>query len=693
MLETENKVLTIARNTMPALKASAMRDFFYILDSKFGLYNEADHNKTLNEYHLNNNLVEFIGVNQADRVRGRKRNWLFLNEANENSLESWRQLAFRTTDKIVLDYNPSDAFSWIYDDVETRDDCDLFVTTYKDNPFLEKSLIDEIERLKDADADYWNIYGLGQIGAGGSRIFTHWREISDELFPFDKGQKVYGLDFGYNHPTALVEVTYLDNTLYWREILCESKLTTSDLIEKLKLYPRHKIIADAAEPKTIEEIKRAGFKIEPADKKSVSNTIDFIKSKPLKIHEASQNLLRQIKRYSWKTDKAGDLTDEVVKFDDDCCFVAGTMVETMRGEKPIETITTSDYVLTRKGYRKVSSCGITAKDAEVLTITLSNGKTLTATPNHPVWIEGKGFTNLDAVRYNDYLLESKSLWKSSNLNQVKKLSVSDLTGLFTDDTRKLKVAQTKVILSAELPTRSVDTIRYTETFGNFTTEKFQTVSKFTTKTATRLITLLKTWKRYLRRSIWNTTHLLQDSDKRLPIKKQLNTCLKKQGKRLSYGIARKRGIYGTLNTVKGFLEIWNLPNLNVNSVNLLSALSIQQMPAFALTNANQQIEGQSTLTLSRSNAENAEKSLVLTNIRSKNIVPSNVALNGASVVKIQKEAKHQTVYNLTVDEVPEYFANGFLVHNCDAARYGSFDFNQPVFKQMPVQETILSRRF
>jgi phage terminase large subunit len=308
------KTLTIARNTMPALRASAMRDFFEILES-MGLYSEANHNKSNNEYTFNGNLIEFIGVDQSERVRGRKRNYLFLNEANENTLESFRQLSFRTTDKIVLDYNPSDAFSWIYDDVETRDDCELFVTTYKDNPFLEPSLVSEIERLKDADQEYWNIYGLGLIGSGSSRVYSHWRPIDEADYPHGKGEKVFGLDFGYNNPTALAEVIMYDNTLHWRELLYESKLTNADLIQRLRLLPelaRHLIIADAAEPQRIEEIKRAGFNIEPAFK-LVKDTIDFVKSKPLRIHSGSANLLREIKRYSWKTDKAGNLTDDVVK--------------------------------------------------------------------------------------------------------------------------------------------------------------------------------------------------------------------------------------------------------------------------------------------------------------------------------------------------------------------------------------------
>jgi phage terminase large subunit len=227
-------------------------------------------------------------------------------------------LAFRTKRKIVCDYNPSEPYSWVYDDVETRDDCEVFVTTYKDNPFLEKELIHEIELLKDSDDEYWTIYGLGQIGSGGVRIWTHWRETPGLIWPHDRGETVYGLDFGYNNPSALVEVTHYDNGLYWREMLFGAKLTNADLIAKLKRIPelRNKlIIADSAEPQRIEEIKRAGFRIQPAFK-VVKDTVDFVKSKPLFIHEQSGNILREVKRYSWKTDKEGNVLDEVVKFDD-----------------------------------------------------------------------------------------------------------------------------------------------------------------------------------------------------------------------------------------------------------------------------------------------------------------------------------------------------------------------------------------
>ena len=317
-MQEKGNTLTIARQTMPALKASAMRDFFEILDN-LDLYDERYHNKTQNEYELNGNLVEFIGLSEEARIRGRKRTDVFINEINETTLDAFRQLSFRTSRFIVGDYNPSDPYSWVYDDVESRPDCELFVTTYKDNPFLEPTLVQEIEMLEQADPEYWTVYGLGEIGRGGTRIFPHWQECEGARWPYNKGQTVYGLDFGFNNPSSLVEITFYDDSLYWRELMYERNLTNQDLVTKLKTIPELRgqlIIADCAEPDKIEDLKRAKFNAQPAFK-NVKETIDFVKSKRLFIHPLSENIKREIKKYSWKTDKTtGNLLDEVVKFDD-----------------------------------------------------------------------------------------------------------------------------------------------------------------------------------------------------------------------------------------------------------------------------------------------------------------------------------------------------------------------------------------
>ena len=216
---------------------------------ELGLYSEENHNKSELSYILgNNNLLEFISIDQSQKIRGRKRDYLWLNEANEFNYEDYQQLILRTTDKVYLDYNPSDPYSWIYDKVITRDDCTFIKSTYKANPFLDKDTIAEIERLKDIDPDYWRVYGLGEIGSIQTMIFRNFKLV-DEV----QGNLVgFGLDFGFtNSPSALVAVYQSDDNLYIKEMLYEKRLTNTDLANKLKEFRidrQSEIIGDSAEP-------------------------------------------------------------------------------------------------------------------------------------------------------------------------------------------------------------------------------------------------------------------------------------------------------------------------------------------------------------------------------------------------------------------------------------------------------------
>ena len=171
-LRNNKKVITICRKTFPALRATVLRDFITIL-KKYELYREENHNKSSSEYSLFGNLIEFISLDQPVKVRGRKRNLLFINEANELYFEDWQQLLFRTSEKIILDYNPSEEYHWIYDNIIPREDTSFLKTNYLDNPFLEKTLVDEIERLKYTDEQYWQIYGLGEKGVSKATIFNY----------------------------------------------------------------------------------------------------------------------------------------------------------------------------------------------------------------------------------------------------------------------------------------------------------------------------------------------------------------------------------------------------------------------------------------------------------------------------------------------------------------------------------------
>ena len=308
-------VVTICRKTFPALRATAMRDFFEILNRE-DIYNPDLHNKSDATYQLWGNMVEFISIDQPQKVRGRKRDVLFINEANEINLEDWRQLLLRTTGKVLIDYNPSDEFHWIYDEVIPREDAAFFQTTYQDNPFLPESVVMEIERFKEADENFWRVYGLGERGASQATVFTHWKEI--DQIPNEYKLLNLGLDFGYTaDPTAIVRV-YTDGHGFAVDELCyATRLTNSDISKVLRdsgVTRSDVIICDSAEPKSIDEIHAHGFNTHGArkGKDSVKNGIQFLHSRPLLVTARSVNVIKELRNYKWKEDKNGKQLNEPV---------------------------------------------------------------------------------------------------------------------------------------------------------------------------------------------------------------------------------------------------------------------------------------------------------------------------------------------------------------------------------------------
>jgi phage terminase large subunit len=309
----KGKTITICRKTFPALRASVMRDFLDIL-KQHDKYDEELHNKSNSEYELSGNLVEFISLDQPQKVRGRKRNLLFINEANELDFEDWQQLVFRTEDKIILDYNPSDEYHWIYDKVKDRDDADFYITTYLDNPFLEPSIKAEIERLRDTDEQYWQIYGLGQKGISKATIFNF---TETNVIPEDAEFVSYGADAGYtNDETTLVSVYKKDYNLYIKEHLYQTQMTTVDIHNKWKQIgiTREPIYFDSAEPRLIEELRRMGWNVRPSIKgaDSVNAGIDLLKRFKIHIYKDSHNAIQEFRNYKWQEDKSGKLMNKPV---------------------------------------------------------------------------------------------------------------------------------------------------------------------------------------------------------------------------------------------------------------------------------------------------------------------------------------------------------------------------------------------
>jgi phage terminase large subunit len=302
--------------SLPHLKKGARKDVLQNLEAQM-LFNENDFNRTDQIYTFpsTGSYIEFFGADDSQRVRGPGRDILYINEANLLRKDTALQLFLRTKEVIFIDFNPADEYSWVYE-VADKAGNKLIISTYLNNlANLTKEQIAEIEGLKDADENLWKVFGLGLRGTSSETIYTHWK-MCDEL-PM-RGEIVYGQDFGYNVPSALLRIEFFDGAVYWDEIIYESKLTTGDLIERYKSVDMSKtgnIYCDAAEPKTIEELCRAGYNAISADK-DVTEGIRKVKSMPLYITKRSANLLKEIRSYKWKTDRDGKVLDEPVKFND-----------------------------------------------------------------------------------------------------------------------------------------------------------------------------------------------------------------------------------------------------------------------------------------------------------------------------------------------------------------------------------------
>jgi|TARA_R100000149_G_C5870135_1_gene134284 phage terminase large subunit len=315
-LDKKNKgnIITICRKTFPSVRASVMRDFFEILNN-MNQYNPDFHNKSSNEYSLSGNMIEFISLDQPQKVRGRKRDMLYINEANELHFEDWQQLIMRTSGRIILDYNPSEEYHWIYDRVIPRDDSKFYKTTYKDNPFLSDTIRSEIERLKETDENYWQVYGLGERGQSKSVIFKHTQV---ESIPEGASLISAGMDFGFtNDPTTLVLAYRKDVDLFFDEMVYQTGLTNRDIHNRLLSLGfdrRTEIFADSAEPKSIKELQLFGWNIKPTakGKDSVMAGIDMLKRYKLNVTKSSVNLIKELRNYKFVEDYNGKVLNKPV---------------------------------------------------------------------------------------------------------------------------------------------------------------------------------------------------------------------------------------------------------------------------------------------------------------------------------------------------------------------------------------------
>jgi phage terminase large subunit len=320
-LQVSKGVWSTVRKFSNNLDKTVIRDFEEQL-LKLNVMDLVKRNKTAKTYTYGQRMVEFFGADEEQKIRGAKRVVLHCNEGNEIDFNDWYQLIFRTEERAYIDFNPDDENIWINKEIELKrqydkGDVEVIVSTYQDNTFLPQTLIDEIEYLRETDADFWKIFGLGEYGSIKGLIFDTW---DVKPLPKDAVLLGYALDFGFtNDPTAIPAIYKSGGELWFNERLYERRLTNRDISDQmieLGINKSSEIIADSAEPKSIEEIYRLGWNIHAAKKgpDSIKNSIDILKRFICHITPESVNLIKEHKTYKWKEDKNGVYLNEPVDF-------------------------------------------------------------------------------------------------------------------------------------------------------------------------------------------------------------------------------------------------------------------------------------------------------------------------------------------------------------------------------------------
>ena len=312
-IAAKNKLteISVVAESIPHLKRGAMKDFKKIM-KETGRWFDSRWNATDFKYTFaNGSEIEFFSADNDAKLRGARRDYLYMNEANNMVFHAYTELASRTKLGVYLDWNPTNEF-WFHTELQNDDDVDFIIVNYLDNEACPESALNFINKAKEKakTSSYWDnwyrVYGLGELGILEGVIFENY-EIIDNI-PAEAKLIGYGLDFGYsNDPTALVAVYDYDGKIICDECIYSTSLLNSDIISLMKQDKRLPIWADSAEPKSIEEIRRAGFNIKPVVKGADSITfgISVLQEKEMLITKSSVNLIKELRAYSWDSDKTG----------------------------------------------------------------------------------------------------------------------------------------------------------------------------------------------------------------------------------------------------------------------------------------------------------------------------------------------------------------------------------------------------
>jgi len=310
-------VITIVGESIPNLKKGAYRDAEFIFqDNEYLPEFISQWNKTDRIiYFKNGSIIEFASYENEQSAKNGKRDYLFLNEANGITWSIYWQLAIRTRQQVFIDYNPTAEF-WAHEKLIGKAGNKLIISDHRHNNFLSHEQHESIEAIKDIDLELWRVYARGLTGKIEGVIFRNWAVCP--MIPDDARLIAYGLDFGFtNDPSGLIEVYENQGQLWVNEMLYETKLTNMDICDRFRDYMisrDHEIIADSAEPKSIQEIYAEGFNIHPAKKgpDSIKAGIDVLKRYKINVTANSKNLIKELNAYIWKKDKTGKMLNEPI---------------------------------------------------------------------------------------------------------------------------------------------------------------------------------------------------------------------------------------------------------------------------------------------------------------------------------------------------------------------------------------------
>ena len=308
-LRKDGLEISIVAESIPHLRRGALKDFVKILKWT-NRFNDQQLNKSLLTYQFKNgSVVEFFSADDASKLRGARRDILYINECNNVTFEAYNELAIRTKKEVYLDFNPANEF-WVHKEIKDEPDTDFIILTYKDNEALDESIVSQIEKNREKAAtsaywaNWWRVYGLGEVGSLEGVVFTNWKEI--DTIPDEAKLVGIGLDFGYtNDPTAAIGIYNWNGKRIVNEIVYRTGMVNSDIA---KILPSGVIIyADSSEPKSIEEIRRQGKTIKGVTKgaDSINYGIDVMQRQDYLVTKQITNLIKELRSYCWDTDKQG----------------------------------------------------------------------------------------------------------------------------------------------------------------------------------------------------------------------------------------------------------------------------------------------------------------------------------------------------------------------------------------------------